>query len=73
LPTIFNPVVRRDPNDGEAGPPPLAGNPPPNGPQPNVGSGSGEPIFDPRTIPGKDWENGHIPIGRSPVFGKIMS
>lgn len=73
LPTIFNPVVRRDPNDGEAGPPPLAGNPPPNIHQPNSGAGSGEPIFDPRTVPGKVWENPHIPIGRSVTFGKIMT
>jgi len=73
LPTIYNPVVRPDPNDGEAGPPPLAGNPSPNQPQPNTGTGSGEPIFDPRTVPGKNWENPNIPIGRSPTFGKIQS
>jgi hypothetical protein len=69
LPTIFNPVVRPDPNDGEAGP--FVGNKGPSG-GPNP-TGSGEPIFDPRTVPGKDWENGHIPIGRSVTFGKIQT
>ena len=69
LPTIYNPVVRPDPNEGEAGP--FVGNKGPSG-GPNP-TGSGEPIFDPRTVPGKDWENLHIPIGRSVVFGKIQT
>jgi hypothetical protein len=59
LPTIFNPVVRPDPQDGKAGP--------------NTGQGSGEPVFDPRTVPGKDFENIHIPIGRTVTFGKIQT
>jgi hypothetical protein len=69
LPTIYNPVVRPDPNDGEAGP--FVGNKGPSG-GPNP-TGSGEPIFDPRTVPGKDWENPHIQIGRTPTFGKIQT
>ena len=52
LPTIFNPVVRPNPLDGQGG---------------------GEPIFDPRTVPGKDWENVNVPIGRSVTFGKIQT
>lgn len=52
LPTLFNPVVRPDPLDGQ---------------------GNGEPIFDPRTVPGKDWENVNVPIGRTITFGKIMT
>jgi hypothetical protein len=52
LPTIFNPVVRRDPLDGQGG---------------------GEPIFDPRTVPGKDWENVNVQIGRTVTFGKIQT
>lgn len=59
LPTIFNPVVRPDPQDGKAGP--------------YTGEGSGEPVFDPRTVPGKDWENNHISIGRTVTFGKIQT
>jgi hypothetical protein len=70
LPTLYNPVVRPNPNDGEAGP--FVGNKGPSG-GPNT-KGSGEPVFDPRTVPGKDWENQvQIPIGRSPVFGKIQT
>lgn len=52
VPTIFNPVVRPDPLDGQGG---------------------GEPVFDPRTVPGKDWENPNIPIGRTVSFGKIQT
>jgi len=59
LPTIYNPVVHKDPQDGKA--------------SPYTGQGSGEPIFDPRTVPGKDWENPHIPIGRTVTFGKIQT
>jgi hypothetical protein len=51
LPTIFNPVVRPDPLDGQGG---------------------GEPVVDPRTIPGKDFENKNIPIGRTVAFGRIQ-
>ncbi len=69
LPTIFNPVVRPDPNNGLAGPF-VKGRGPDGGPNPE---GSGEPIFDPRTVPGKDFENIHIPIGRSVTFGKIQT
>ena len=35
--------------------------------------GHGEPVFDPRTVPGKDWENRNIPIGRTIEFGKIVT
>src|SRR5271157_1123319 len=69
LPTIYNPVVRPDPEDGMAGPF-VKGKGPDGGPNP---IGSGEPIFDPRTVPGKDWEDVHIPIGRSVTFGKIQT
>jgi hypothetical protein len=51
LPTIFNPVVRRDENDG---------------------TGGGQPIFDPRTVPGNTWENVNVPIGRTVTFGKLV-
>ena len=52
LPTLFNPVVRPDPLDGQGG---------------------GEPLFDPRTVPGKDWENVNPQVGRSISFGKIQT
>jgi hypothetical protein len=42
-------------------------------PDPLDGKGGGEPIFDPRTVPGKDWENVNIPIGRTIAFGRIQS
>lgn len=42
-------------------------------PDPLDGKGSGEPIFDPRTVPGKDWENVNVPIGRTVTFGKIQT
>jgi hypothetical protein len=57
LPTIFNPIVRPNPVNGQNGP---------------NGTGSGEPIADPRTIPGNTNENPNIPIGRTVQFGKIM-
>jgi hypothetical protein len=37
------------------------------------GVGGGEPVFDPRTVPGKDFENPNIPIGRTVTFGKIQT
>ena len=52
LPTIFNPVVRPDPLNGQGG---------------------GEPVADPRTVPGKDFENPNIPIGRTIAFGRIQT
>ncbi len=42
-------------------------------PDPLDGKGGGEPVFDPRTVPGKDFENIHIPIGRTVTFGKITT
>lgn len=42
-------------------------------PDPLDGHGGGEPVFDPRTVPGKDWENVNIPIGRTVTFGKIQT
>lgn len=42
-------------------------------PDPLDGKGGGEPIFDPRSVPGKDWENVNIPIGRTVTFGKITT
>ena len=36
------------------------------------GLGRGEPVFDPRTVPGKVWENKlETPVGRTVEFGKI--
>ena len=56
LPTLYNPVVRPDPKNGE---------------------GTGQPVFDPRTVPaipgGKDWENPNIPLGKTVEFGKIQT
>jgi hypothetical protein len=37
------------------------------------GKQDGEPVFDPRTVPGKDWENPNIPLGRTVTFGKIQT
>lgn len=38
------------------------------------GQGNGEPIADPRTIPGKAiWENDQIPIGRTSAFSRIQT
>lgn len=42
-------------------------------PDPLDGKGGGEPVFDPRTVPGKDWENPNIPIGRTVTFGKLQT
>jgi hypothetical protein len=42
-------------------------------PDPLDGKGGGEPVFDPRTVPNKDFENVNIPIGRTVEFGKITS
>ena len=42
-------------------------------PDPLDGRGGGEPVFDPRTVPGKNWENPNIPIGRTVEFGKIVT
>jgi hypothetical protein len=42
-------------------------------PDPLDGVGGGEPIFDPRTVPGKDWENVNPQIGRTITFGKIQT
>jgi hypothetical protein len=56
LPTLYNPVVRPDPEDGK---------------------GTGQPVFDPRTVPaipgGKDWENPNIPVGKTVTFAKIVT
>ena len=56
LPTLYNPIVRPDPENGK---------------------GTGQPVFDPRTVPaingGKDWENPNIPIGKTVEFGKIQT
>jgi hypothetical protein len=44
---------------------------------PKDGTGTGQPVFDPRTVPaipgGKDWENPNIPIGKTVEFGKIQT
>lgn len=46
-------------------------------PDPLDGKGTGQPVFDPRTVPsqtgGKDWENKNIPIGKTVEFGKIQT
>jgi hypothetical protein len=46
-------------------------------PDPKNGTGTGQPVFDPRTVPavpgGKDWENPNIPIGKTVEFGKIQT
>jgi hypothetical protein len=46
-------------------------------PDPKNGVGTGQPVFDPRTVPsingGKDWENPNIPIGKTVEFGKIQT
>jgi len=46
-------------------------------PDPKNGLGTGQPVFDPRTVPaingGKDWENPNIPIGKTVEFGKIQT
>jgi len=42
-------------------------------PDPLDGRGGGEPIYDPRTVPGKDFENVNPQIGRTVTFGKIQT
>jgi hypothetical protein len=42
-------------------------------PDPLDGKGGGEPVFDPRTVPGKNFENVNIQIGRTVEFGKIQT
>lgn len=46
-------------------------------PDPLNGTGNGQPVFDPRTVPaingGKNWENPNIPIGKTVEFGKIQT
>jgi len=46
-------------------------------PDPKNGTGTGQPVFDPRTVPsvpgGKNWENPNIPIGKTIEFGKIQT
>lgn len=46
-------------------------------PDPKDGIGTGQPVFDPRTVPsingGKHWENPNIPIGKTVEFGKIQT
>jgi len=62
LPTIYDPVIRNNPDQGI---------------DPLNPKGNGEPVFDAskQHIPGKDpWENkAEIPIGRTVTFGKIMT
>ena len=40
-------------------------------PDPLDGTGGGEPLYDPRTIPGNVVENKDIKIGRTVTFGRI--
>jgi hypothetical protein len=60
LPTLFNPVVKKNPFQGV---------------DPLNLTGHGEPIFDARVQPGKQpWENeAEIPIGRTTTYGRIMT
>lgn len=57
LPTLYNPIVRPDPNNGELVP----------------GQPVFDPRTVPAINGGKDWENPNIPIGKSIEFGKIQS
>jgi hypothetical protein len=58
LPTLYNPVVRDNPDQGI---------------DPHHPKGDGEPIYDARVQPNREpWENTvNIPIGRTVTFGKI--
>ena len=59
LPTLYNPVVRDNPDQGL---------------DPHHPRGDGEPLFDAReTLPGREpWENTvEVPIGRTVTFGRI--
>jgi hypothetical protein len=60
LPTLFDPVVNRNPLQGL---------------DPLNLKGDGEPLFDARVQPGKQpWENkAEVPIGRTISFGRIMT
>ena len=62
LPTLFDPIVTVNPNDGGSGP---------GGPG-NTNGSSGEPITDARTEPDKQWENPDPQAGRTITFGKIQ-
>ena len=57
LPTLYNPVVRPDPNDGKLVP----------------GQPVFDPRTVPAIPGGKDWENKNIPIGKTVEFGKIVT
>jgi hypothetical protein len=45
-------------------------------PDPKNGTGTGQPVFDPRTVPailgGRQFENPNIPIGKTVEFGKLQ-
>jgi hypothetical protein len=57
LPTLYNPVVRPDPNNGQKAP----------------GQPVFDPRTVPAIPGGKDWENPNIPIGKTVEFGKIQT
>jgi hypothetical protein len=57
LPTLYNPVVRPDPNNGELVP----------------GQPVFDPRTVPSINGGKDWENRNVPIGKTVEFGKIQT
>jgi hypothetical protein len=57
LPTLYNPVVRPDPDNGK----------------PTPGQPVFDPRTVPAINGGKDWENKNVPIGKTVEFGKIQS